>query len=52
MKQMNIKEVTQYVETNIGIFHEKRIKSLDNLKGCGINVMLFSIISLSLRPKF
>jgi hypothetical protein len=32
MKQINIKEVTNYVEANIGIFHEKRIKSLDNLK--------------------
>jgi len=32
MKQLNIKDVTQYVETHIGIFHEKRIKSLDNLK--------------------
>jgi hypothetical protein len=32
MKQLNIKDVTQYVEANIGIFHEKRICSLDNLK--------------------
>jgi len=32
MKQLNIKDVTQYVEANIGIFHEKRIRSLDNLK--------------------
>lgn len=32
MKPLNIKEVTQYVENNIGVFHEKRIKSLDNLK--------------------
>ncbi|MDR2971234.1 MAG: cytosolic protein [Bacteroidales bacterium] len=32
MKPIDIKDVTQYVETNIGIFHEKRIKSLDNLK--------------------
>jgi len=32
MKILNIKEVTQYVEDNIGIFHEKRLKSLDNLK--------------------
>jgi len=32
MKPLNIKDVTQYVEANIGIFHEKRIKSLDNLK--------------------
>ncbi|MDR1459324.1 MAG: cytosolic protein, partial [Bacteroidales bacterium] len=32
MKHLNIIEVTQFVETNIGMFHEKRIKSLDNLK--------------------
>jgi len=32
MKQLSIKDVTQYVEANIGIFHEKRIRSLDNLK--------------------
>jgi hypothetical protein len=32
MEQLKIKDVTQYVEANIGIFHEKRIKSLDNLK--------------------
>jgi len=32
MKKLNINDVTQYVEANIGIFHEKRIKSLDNLK--------------------
>jgi len=32
MEQININEVTQYVEANIGIFHEKRIRSLDNLK--------------------
>jgi len=32
MKQLNIVEVTQFVEANIGLFHEKRIKSLDNLK--------------------
>jgi len=32
MKHLNIKEVMQFVEANIGIFHEKRIKSLDNLK--------------------
>jgi len=32
MKQLNIKDVTQYVEANIGIFHEKRIRSLDDLK--------------------
>jgi hypothetical protein len=32
MEQINIKEISQYIETNIGIFHEKRIRSLDNLK--------------------
>ena len=32
MKNLNIKEVTQFVEANIGVFHEKRMKSLDNLK--------------------
>ncbi len=32
MKQLNIQDVTEYVERNIGTFHEKRIQSLDNLK--------------------
>ena len=32
MKQLNLKDVTLYVEQNIGIFHEKRIQSLDRLK--------------------
>ncbi|MDR2861586.1 MAG: cytosolic protein [Syntrophobacterales bacterium] len=32
MKQIVIKDVTRYVEANIGIFHEKRIRSLDGLK--------------------
>jgi hypothetical protein len=32
MKQLNIQDVTQYVESNISTFHEKRIKSLDSLK--------------------
>lgn len=32
MKKLNIKDVVQYVEKNIGAFHEKRIQSLDNLK--------------------
>jgi Type II restriction endonuclease EcoO109I len=32
MKQLNLKDVTQYVEENIGIFHQKRIASLDKLK--------------------
>ncbi|MEO8412983.1 MAG: PmeII family type II restriction endonuclease [Ginsengibacter sp.] len=32
MKKLNLKDVTQYVEQNIGTFHEKRIQSLDRLK--------------------
>jgi len=32
MKRLNIKEITRFVEDNIDTFHEKRIKSLDNLK--------------------
>ncbi len=32
MKQLNLTEVAQYVETNIGTFHQKRIQSLDKLK--------------------
>ena len=32
MKKLNLKDVTQYVEKNIGTFHEKRIQSLDGLK--------------------
>jgi hypothetical protein len=32
MKKLNLSDVTQYVEDNIGTFHSKRIKSLDNLK--------------------
>lgn len=33
MKKLNLtSEVSQYVEQNIGIFHQKRIQSLDNLK--------------------
>jgi len=31
MKKLNLKDVTQYVEDNIGIFHEKRIFSLSTL---------------------
>jgi len=31
MKKLNSKSVTLWVEENIGIFHEKRIKSLDRL---------------------
>lgn len=32
MKKLNMHDVSQYVENNIGTFHEKRIQSLDNLK--------------------
>jgi len=32
MKRLNLSDVTKYVEENIGTFHLKRIKSLDNLK--------------------
>jgi hypothetical protein len=32
MKRLNLSDVTQYVEENIGTFHVKRIKSLNNLK--------------------
>ena len=32
MKKLNQKVVTQYVENNIGTFHQKRIQSLDSLK--------------------
>jgi len=32
MKKLNLKDVRQYVEDNIGTFHEKRIQSLDSLK--------------------
>lgn len=32
MEQLKINDVKQYVETNIGIFHQKRIGCLDNLK--------------------
>ena len=32
MKKLNLKDVSQYVEQNIGTFHEKRIQSLDGLK--------------------
>ena len=32
MNELSMKDVTQYVEDNIGVFHEKRLKSLDNLK--------------------
>jgi hypothetical protein len=32
MKNLSLRNVTQYVEENIGIFHRKRIDCLDNLK--------------------
>jgi len=32
MKKLNMKDVIRYVEENIGIFHEKRLQSLDGLK--------------------
>lgn len=32
MENLNLKNVTQYVEQNIGTFHQKRIQSLDLLK--------------------
>jgi hypothetical protein len=32
MKKLNLKDITQYVEQNIGIFHQKRIRNLDELK--------------------
>ncbi|MDP4272834.1 MAG: PmeII family type II restriction endonuclease [Bacteroidota bacterium] len=32
MKKLNLEDVSQYVEKNIGVFHQKRIQSLDDLK--------------------
>src|SRR5688572_7211942 len=32
MKKLNLKDVTQYVEQNIGTFHQKRITGLNDLK--------------------
>lgn len=32
MKKIKLKTIIQYVEDNIGTFHEKRIRSLDNLQ--------------------
>lgn len=32
MKKIKIQDVTNYVEKNIGVFHQKRIQSLDKLK--------------------
>ena len=32
MKNLNLKDVTLYVKENIGVFHQKRIQSIDKLK--------------------
>lgn len=32
MRKLNLVDVTNYVEENIGLFHQKRIQSLDSLK--------------------
>ena len=32
MEELNLKDVCQYVEEHIGVFHQKRIQSIDNLK--------------------
>ena len=32
MNQLNLTDVTQYVEENIGTFHQKRIERLNKLK--------------------
>jgi hypothetical protein len=32
MQKLNMKDVSEYVEANIGTFHQKRIQSLDGLK--------------------
>ena len=32
MNILNLRDVTQYVEQNVGNFHQKRIQSVDNLK--------------------
>lgn len=32
MEKLNLKEVSQYVENNIGVFHQKRITNIDSLK--------------------
>jgi hypothetical protein len=32
MEKLNLKDVSKYVEDNIGTFHQKRIQSLDSLK--------------------
>ncbi|MCW5286772.1 PmeII family type II restriction endonuclease [Verminephrobacter eiseniae] len=32
MQKLNLKDISQFVEQNIGIFHQKRIQSLDTLR--------------------
>jgi len=32
MKNLNLKDISRYIEQNIGVFHQKRIQSLDKLK--------------------
>ena len=32
MRELNLNEVTKYVEDNIGVFHQKRIERLNSLK--------------------
>jgi len=32
MEKLSLNDVLQYVEENIGIFHQKRISSLDGLR--------------------
>jgi hypothetical protein len=32
MKPVNLSDVTNYVEQHIGVFHQKRIQSVDSLK--------------------
>ena len=32
MEELNLKDVCQYVEEHIGVFHQKRIQSIDKLK--------------------
>lgn len=32
MKKLNLRDVLKYVEENIGIFHQKRIQSLNSLR--------------------
>jgi len=36
MNELNLQDVALYVEKNIGVFHEKRLKSLDTLKLSGV----------------